>query len=108
MLLSVFIILINTLFVLAIPPKEGSDNNPSKKYLVTDLPGLYENIKPKISVPLMFSGQLELYPENNTHYFFWKFVDSELNQDTSKNHILVKWRSWLFIYGWGIIRNWSI
>ncbi|KAK6876556.1 Pheromone-processing carboxypeptidase KEX1 [Candida tropicalis] len=87
MLLSVFIILINTLFVLAIPPKEGSDNNPSKKYLVTDLPGLYENIKPKISVPLMFSGQLELYPENNTHYFFWKFVDSELNQDTSKKTI---------------------
>lgn len=73
--------------VLAIPPKEGSDGQPSKKYLVTELPGLYENIKPKSSIPLMFAGQLELYPENGTHYFFWKFVDSEIRQDTSKKTI---------------------
>ena len=28
----------------------------------------------------MFAGQLEIYPETDTHYFFWKF--SDLNPET--------------------------
>ncbi|GEQ66770.1 hypothetical protein JCM33374_g433 [Metschnikowia sp. JCM 33374] len=47
-----------------------------KDFLVTSLPGMTENI-PEAEVPLMFAGQLPLYPENNTHYFFWKFVDRQ-------------------------------
>ena len=49
--------------------KEGSDPNSAKKYLVSDLPGLHENITPDNSIPLMFAGQLEIYPETDTHYF---------------------------------------
>ncbi|SGZ53737.1 CIC11C00000000818 [Sungouiella intermedia] len=44
------------------------------QYLVTSLPGLTENIAEE-DRPIMFAGQLELYKENNTHYFFWKFAD---------------------------------
>ncbi|KAJ8145170.1 hypothetical protein OY671_001746 [Metschnikowia pulcherrima] len=47
-----------------------------KDYLVTRLPGLTENV-PDRDIPLMFAGQLPLYHENNTHYFFWKFVDRQ-------------------------------
>lgn len=47
-----------------------------KDYLVTHLPGLAENV-PESEIPLMFAGQLPLYHENNTHYFFWKFVDRQ-------------------------------
>lgn len=50
-------------------------NDKKGQYLVTNLPGLYDNI-PKQDFPLMFAGQLELYKENNTHYFFWRFSDS--------------------------------
>lgn len=49
-------------------------NGDRKDFLVSKLPGLFENIPPE-EIPLMFAGQLELYPENNTHYFYWKFVD---------------------------------
>ncbi|KAL6451518.1 KEX1 Pheromone-processing carboxypeptidase KEX1 [Candida maltosa Xu316] len=73
--LSIFTILIHALFSLAIPPKEGSDSTPNKKYLVTELPGLYQNFKPN-DIPLMFAGQLEIEAETNTHYFFWKFTDT--------------------------------
>ncbi|OBA20680.1 alpha/beta-hydrolase, partial [Metschnikowia bicuspidata var. bicuspidata NRRL YB-4993] len=45
-----------------------------KDYLVTGLPGMAKNI-PAADMPLMYAGQLPLYENNNTHYFFWKFVD---------------------------------
>lgn len=45
-----------------------------EQYLVGSLPGLYKNVDYD-DIPLMFSGQLELYPENNTHYYFWKYTD---------------------------------
>lgn len=45
-------------------------------YLVTNLPGLLENI-PDDHKPLMFAGQLELHPENQTNYFFWSFKQDE-------------------------------
>ena len=44
LILSTLIIFIHTLLVLALPTKEGSDPNSAKKYLVSDLPGLHENI----------------------------------------------------------------
>lgn len=40
---------------------------------MTKLPGLFDIAD--ADIPLMFAGQLELYKENKTHYFFWKFVD---------------------------------
>lgn len=80
LILSTLIVFIHTLLVLALPTKEGSDPNSAKKYLVSDLPGLHENITPDDSIPLMFAGQLEIYPETDTHYFFWKF--SDLNPET--------------------------
>lgn len=52
----------------------GRSNDAKKQFLVSKLPGLYENI-PEDDIPLMFAGQLELYPENKTHYFYWKFID---------------------------------
>lgn len=48
--------------------------NTKEKFLVLGLPGLTENLDAK-DVPLMFAGQLELYKENNTHFFFWRFSD---------------------------------
>ncbi|RLV92509.1 Pheromone-processing carboxypeptidase KEX1 [Spathaspora sp. JA1] len=74
-------LIITSAITLAAPPKfEGSDLQ--RQYLVTNLPGLYENI-PEDKMPLMFAGQLPLYPENNTNYFFWKFSD---NKRTEINH----------------------
>ncbi|KAI5960835.1 uncharacterized protein KGF55_004405 [Candida pseudojiufengensis] len=69
----------------AAPPKEGSNSDPTKKYLVTNLPGLSE-IDDDYK-PIMYSGQLELFPENNTNYFFWKFVDSKKSDNTIKKTI---------------------
>lgn len=51
----------------------GNSGTEAKDYLVTTLPGLHE--MDANDIPLMFAGQLELFKENNTHYFFWKFVD---------------------------------
>lgn len=56
------------------------------EYLVTDLPGLVENIKEE-DRPVMFAGQLELYKENNTHYFFWKFSDKEKSPELENRTI---------------------
>ncbi|OVF09588.1 putative pheromone-processing carboxypeptidase [Clavispora lusitaniae] len=55
-------------------------------FLVTSLPGLSENIASD-DVPLMFAGQLELYPENNTHYFFWKFSDQKKEPEAANRTI---------------------
>lgn len=61
------------LTVSALVTKRGT--SAKDEYLVTSLPGLFHNI-PQEEIPLMFSGQLELYPENKTHYYFWKYVDN--------------------------------
>ena len=60
--------------VVGFPFKKGDDAKSS--YLVSDLPGLKDI--PELEVPLMFSGQLELYPENNTHLYFWKYHDNHV------------------------------
>lgn len=52
----------------------GNRGTSQDHYLVADLPGLTENIAEE-DRPLMHAGQLELYKENNTHYFFWRFSD---------------------------------
>lgn len=57
-----------------------------EKFLVTGLPGLTENIAEE-DRPLMFAGQLELYKENNTHYFFWKFSDQHKTPDVENRTI---------------------
>ena len=31
----------------------------------------------------MYAGQLELFPENNTNYFFWKFTDGNKNANST-------------------------
>lgn len=54
---------------------------PLLPYLVHDLPGL-DKILPD-DVPLMYSGQVELYAENKTHYYFWKHLDKH---KVDRNH----------------------
>lgn len=76
--------------VLAIPPKEGSDSDPAKQYLVTDLPGLHENIDDDFK-PIMYAGQVELFPENNTMYFFWKFTDPKKSADSAYSKRTIFW-----------------
>lgn len=68
----ILLVLVQGLLGFALPPK--SARSLKDHHLVTTLPGLYENI-PKDEIPLMFSGQLELYAENKTYYYFWKFSD---------------------------------
>lgn len=55
--------------------EELSENSGDKRddFYVSSLPGLFK-IKGE-DIPVMFAGQLKLYDENNTHYFFWKFED---------------------------------
>lgn len=63
------------------------DSNGLKdKYLISSLPGLYSNI-PEKDIPLMFGGQLELYKENNSHLFFWKFKDNNILPQYEKRTI---------------------
>ncbi|KAG7660645.1 KEX1 [[Candida] subhashii] len=72
-LITVLICTITT--TLALPPKFVFDGPESqRKYLVTNLPGLSDNLQPD-QIPLMFAGQLQLHPENHSSYFFWKFSD---------------------------------
>lgn len=52
----------------------GKRGSSQKDYAVTSLPGLFDNFA-EDDIPLMFAGQLKLFEENNTHYFFWKFED---------------------------------
>ncbi|KAK6201705.1 carboxypeptidase B-like processing protease [Scheffersomyces amazonensis] len=83
-----FILLISVVIQtsFALPPKLGATNDLQKQYLITDLPGLHKNI-PTEEVPLMFSGQLQLYPDKETHYFFWKFSDSNKIPENNKRTI---------------------
>lgn len=60
--------------------------NSKDQYLVTNLPGLMDNIA-EADRPLMFAGQLELYKENNTHYFFWKFSDQNKSPEIENRTI---------------------
>ncbi|KAI5970104.1 hypothetical protein CANMA_000715 [Candida margitis] len=48
----------------------------SKDYLVSPLPG-WDELPSDYAKPIQYAGQLELFPENSTEYFFWKVVDSE-------------------------------
>ncbi|KAI5958163.1 hypothetical protein CANMA_004317 [Candida margitis] len=77
--LSFYVLFVLTGSILAAPPKGGSD--ASKQYMVTNLPGLSE-IDDGFK-PLMYAGQLELFPENNTNYFFWKFIDASKNVNST-------------------------
>ncbi|KAK6458419.1 carboxypeptidase B-like processing protease [Scheffersomyces xylosifermentans] len=79
-----WLLVAEAVFTQALQPKDPSD--PQKKYLVTNLPGLYDNI-PQDEIPLMFAGQLELYPENNTNYFFWSYKDSHPLPENKKRTI---------------------
>lgn len=47
---------------------------------------MYLNL-PADEVPIMYSGQLELFPENHTHYYFWRFSDSEPIPEARKRTI---------------------
>lgn len=85
MVIKIFLlVLIQSLLALAHPLE--SRNDPKSQYLVTNLPGLYLNIA-KDDRPLMFSGQLELYPENSTHYYFWKYSDPKKLPEAEKKTI---------------------
>lgn len=78
------LIFIQSLVAFALP--FASRNDPRVDYLVKFLPGFYLNIQ-KEQRPLMFSGQLELYPENHTNYFFWKYKDVEKIPEAEKRTI---------------------
>ncbi|KAG2734495.1 hypothetical protein G9P44_002501 [Scheffersomyces stipitis] len=81
--LRLFLFFAVSSLVSALPPKfAGSD--VQKQYLVLDLPGLHTNVQEE-DIPLMFSGQLQLYPENNTNYFFWSYKDQHpLPENTNR------------------------
>lgn len=51
-------------------------NTTAADFLVLSLPGLYANV-PAEEIPVMFAGQLEVYSENTTYYFFWRFADQQ-------------------------------
>jgi carboxypeptidase D len=82
--LNVFIFYFTAVF--ALPPKSPifARDGDRKQFLVSDLPGLVKNINPE-DVPLMFAGQIDLYPETETGYFYWKFEDqNKLPQNVNK------------------------
>lgn len=60
--------------------------NSASDFVVTELPGLTKNI-PKDEIPEMHAGQLEIHPENNTHYFFWRFSEIEKTPDSANRTI---------------------
>ena len=75
MLHSTLLLPIYALLATAAPFKRGSSNDP-KEYLVSPLPG-WNELQSDYAKPIQYAGQLELFAENNTDYFFWKVVDSE-------------------------------
>lgn len=60
-------------------------DNLQDQYLVKKLPGLFDI--PQDEIPLMFSGQLELYKENDTYLYFWKYVDNKIDPEFKKRTI---------------------
>ncbi|CUM64177.1 uncharacterized protein PRCAT00001770001 [Priceomyces carsonii] len=83
---SFILLLIHLVVVLAVPFKSTGRNDPRKQFISSNLPGLYENI-PKNEIPLMFSGQLKLYEENNTHLYYWKYSDQNKLPENKKRSI---------------------
>lgn len=81
-----FVLAILFLEVFAAPPQ--LQNDPKSKYLVDDLPGLHKNVKEE-DLPLIFSGHLKLYEENNTHYFFMKYNDQ--NREAEAENRVIFW-----------------
>ncbi|KAI5960690.1 KEX1 [Candida theae] len=79
---SILTLSFNALSVFALPHK-GSGSNDAKEYLVTSLPG-WDKLPSNYSKPIMHAGQLDIFPENNTHYFFWKVADS-VKSEENKN-----------------------
>lgn len=83
-----FILLFHLIFVDAFSFKRntGDPTNGKTPFLVSHLPGLLDNFKDE-EIPLMFAGQLELYKENDTHLFFWKYSDPYIDPEYSKRTI---------------------
>ncbi|WEJ95017.1 Cell death protease [Yamadazyma tenuis] len=74
---------VQAVFVESLHFKRDSDRS---QFLVSKLPGLQENFKDS-EIPLMFAGQLELYKENDTHLFFWKYSDNNIEPEYKKRTI---------------------
>lgn len=55
-------------------------------FIVTKLPGLFENVATK-DIPQMHAGQMLLEEDQNSHYFFWKFVDGDKHRDAANKTI---------------------
>ncbi|RLV85154.1 Pheromone-processing carboxypeptidase KEX1 [Meyerozyma sp. JA9] len=72
MFFQVILVLLQVALAFTASPRAANDAR--SKYFVSSLPGMYSNL-PKDDIPIMYSGQLELFPDNNTHYYFWKFVN---------------------------------
>lgn len=72
MFFQVILVLLQVALAFTASPRAANDAR--SKYFVSSLPGMYLNL-PKDDIPIMYSGQLELFPDNNTHYYFWKFVN---------------------------------
>ncbi|CAH6723780.1 pheromone-processing carboxypeptidase Kex1p [[Candida] jaroonii] len=64
---------------------EALKRDTKDEYLVKKLPGLFD--MPHDEIPLMFSGQLEIYKENDTNLFFWKYVDNNIDPEFKKRTI---------------------
>ncbi|KAI5960785.1 KEX1 [Candida pseudojiufengensis] len=67
-----FIEIVNAVTV---PQVKTTADDLSNKYLVTSLPGM-ESLPKDYSKPIMYAGEIQLYPQNDSNYFFWKFIDS--------------------------------
>lgn len=59
-----------------------------KNFIVKDLPGI-SNI-PEGKIPIMHAGHLEVNAENNTNYFFWRFLKQE-NSSEIRHEKLTFW-----------------
>ncbi|KAI5949624.1 KEX1 [Candida jiufengensis] len=81
---SILTIILHITIAFAVPHKRSKKNNdPAKKYLVKSLPGM-SSLPKDYAKPIMYAGELELYSQNKSDYFFWKFIDST-KTEKSKN-----------------------
>lgn len=67
-------------------PLKGRGTAAQNAFLVTTLPGMHENVRSD-DLPVMYAGQLELFPENKTSYFFWKYSDTHKLPEAEKRTI---------------------
>lgn len=75
----ILLFFIHFLLACASPAIHGTPQLRSARYKVLGLPG-FDDINDLLK-PVMYAGHIEVHPENNTNYFFWKFEEKLDSQD---------------------------